>query len=100
MVYPLHVLGTCADDCGAASLETIGGRCDDWLHVWRKQAHDEECDSLADSLDELLETWDLSHDASDGADNLVAECEQWIDLLDCLLWVDFVQVDTSKARCA
>lgn len=74
------LVGAGLDEARRALLERLGHLVDNGTDKGRQQAEDERRQRLADVLEQALQPGNLGDHVVDGADNLVAELEDRVDL--------------------
>lgn len=89
-VYPGFELGFLrrVDDGRGAILELVGGLRNEREDVGREDGEDKDCELFGDFLDEGTEAGDVADDVGDGANDLVTELEDGVDILCELLRVE------------
>lgn len=81
------MLSACVNNGRGSLLELLRSSSDERGDIWREKTHDEESDLFSNFFDEVFKTRDLGDDTADGADNLVTELENGVDLGDDGLWI-------------
>lgn len=82
-VRPGQVLVFCrgVDDRRRTSLELFGGSCNNGLHVWCKQTHDEKRDPLRNRVYQLFKARNVRDNAVEAFHDAVSKLQDGVDLL-------------------